>query len=1514
MPRILLYILCFLVISEKSVGQAQTTIPNPANEILSKVERIQAENKDKIDAAFTAMDAVKKAGAYIESLSDLFGNGVITLPVGIKKGDYELIIQKIKYDKNSRKAQIYATCAFQFKEDGERVAFEGVADIEGQKGLGTAGSLELMAPVRRNLGKKAAIIFNEGTKANFGCEGLESFNAKLSLVITSDKIYAVDKKGNSTNQPIITSFDAVFRNFDCYSVSFGFDKSFCFKGLQDVIFSLKGATLDQDDKGTSTMVKFPQNYFTANDDETIKLWKGISISSASISLPGMFKKTTTAKDSTNTTSDTTKTKIDTTQFDLSNRVVLNLKNVIIDENGFTGFAEGQNIIPSETINKDKWDISLTDFSLNLLKNDVVGLGFGGALNIPPLGKNSLLPYRASFNSSTDTYEFVANVSGDFDFPALRSTLSINKTSTVEILIKDSEFYPTLNASGKLTINAPINEKDSTKKFEVPDITFENLRISRSKPYLSLGAIGITGDLKSPKMAGFELSISDIHSFENPTQGSGLAFQAGIKLNEMFGGTVGLQLFGDYAHWKFKKVGVDRIKVDFKSGAYSITGGVWFKNGDSLYGAGFRGDVRFQVINKFTFDAVAVFGRVNSYRYFLTDVYFETSPTSGIIVPPALSFYGFGGGIYRRMQQSTKVTTSEDFGKALSGINYIPDKTVGMGFMATTRFGLIGSSSAFNAKVSFEMQFNDHGGLNFIQLRGDASFMSNPNKWGKLADNIKDKVNKLESLGGQLKTAEKKDLAVPENKSSGLLTASMNIKYDIANSVFTADLSTYLNAGVVKGIGPNDRMGWASAYFSPDKWYTYVGTPSDRLGISILGLAKADAYFMVGDEIPELPPPPQKVLQNFSQKMQDKLNKRNTDNLTSGSGIAFGASLGVDFKATLPPFYAKLGVGLGAEFLLKNYGENAYCAGESSTIGLNGWYARAQAWAWVEADIGMEARIFRKTRKFSILNLSASAMLAGSGPNPFYFEGAVGGRFSVMGGLISGKCNFDFELGKECKIMGGSPFGEDIIAQLTPSAGEKDVNVFASPQAVFNIPIGVEMEIEEDEGAMAWYKVTLENFSVFYKDTKIKVEGATVLNSEGKICMLDPSEPLESKKEMVAYAKVGFKRKLNGRWIDVKNADGSSVFEEKSTEFTSGERPKSILPEHVKYSYPIANQYNFYPKEYNEGYMLLTENYAYLFSTEKPKGFNQVVRYSDFDGTTSDVGFDYLTFSAGNEIRMEIDFPINQTNFKKNEIYQFAIVNVPQQAGTNIESNITTQTNAISDSLYVNKQKAEGTLEMLDVKNIFTLNFRTSSYSTFTEKMAAIPNYEGVAWQEYPHVYDLGSNVYDATAATEIFDFAENNTISSEQSLVQIVPIYTKTDWFLNKVSPMIYGNTDVLASAKMVGLQPPTHVDVVRFGLRTPNVQLDEAMVESNARPYVSAFGALNYRASYYIDRDFVAIRNALANNVIRTNNASSEVSNFLALNNIPDLVKGNYEMQFIYMLPGKGIVTSTINRNIKLK
>jgi hypothetical protein len=344
----------------------------------------------KIEAVFTVMDAVEKTGAYIQSLTELFSDGIVPLPVGIKQGDYSLIVQELSWDEAKEKQIIHASCAFKFKDTGQKIAFEGEAVLEGETGLGTAGRLALIAPVRRNIGNESALIIHEGTAVNFGCRGVESFDAKLSWVVTSPHIIPVNRNGEPTNQPLATTFQARFRNFDDYSVSLNIDQSFCMKGLNDIIFTLKGATLDQSDTETSPMVKFPANYFASSDRETVQLWKGLYVSEASVSLPAIFKNSESGG---------------------NERLTVALQETLFDENGFTGNVAVKDLLPGENIQPDSWDLSLTDFSLSLLKSRIVAFGFGGELNIPPFGKNSLRPYAATINPLTHEYDFKVGLAG-----------------------------------------------------------------------------------------------------------------------------------------------------------------------------------------------------------------------------------------------------------------------------------------------------------------------------------------------------------------------------------------------------------------------------------------------------------------------------------------------------------------------------------------------------------------------------------------------------------------------------------------------------------------------------------------------------------------------------------------------------------------------------------------------------------------------------------------------------------------------------------------------------------------------------------------------------------------------------------------------------------------------------------------------------------------------------------------------------------------------------------------------
>ena len=121
-----------------------------------------------------------------------------------------------------------------------------------------------------------------------------------------------------------------------------------------------------------------------------------------------------------------------------------------------------------------------------------------------------------------------------------------------------------------------------------------------------------------------MGIGDIYSFNTP-EGSGLGFTGSVSFgNDAFAlsGDLGLKLYGDYQKWRFKKVDIERVHVAYRSKPFSVEGEVWFKNGDAIYGDGFRGLIKLDVLDKFKFDAVAIFGKKDDFRYFLADVFFE----------------------------------------------------------------------------------------------------------------------------------------------------------------------------------------------------------------------------------------------------------------------------------------------------------------------------------------------------------------------------------------------------------------------------------------------------------------------------------------------------------------------------------------------------------------------------------------------------------------------------------------------------------------------------------------------------------------------------------------------------------------------------------------------------------------------------------------------------------------------------------------------------------------------------
>lgn len=1452
----------------------------------------------QLETVARTFETISQSNAYADNLTSASQN---VLPVGIRRvqDNMEVIIavDKAVFHPGYTELSVFAKATLPQKtaEGRETTLFFGTRGIKlSYDGsiIGDASltlledisipfnngnmSLTLLGNYDSNTGRTSS-----GTYMTIDCFGFKELGLDVEVRFPETLIEKVDPAGNvNENDKVVSGhFQTVVQNWNDLLVGITLP-SFQICGMEGFVFNLQGVTLDFSDTSNGEALVFPAGYEQKYSiPGAATLWRGVYARRLEITLPEAFN------DGNN----------------VPTRFMAD--NMLIDDNGITGLFAAENILSFESGNASGWNFSVNTFNVELEANKLIAAGFAGEIGLPFEGDQSRLNYDALIRENNEYLMSVSPVDS-LDFSIFSAKATILPNSYVELHVVDGRFRPEALLHGEMSVATK-----SDVAVNIPRLHFRSLHLLTVDPYIEIESLGYDGKVSIGRSSAFGISLDKI--LLKSTKGGRVELASGVDVtlaDGMFSGQTRIALLASLQDengkhkWRSDGVRLDAISIKAEiAETISLAGSIEWRRDDPVYGEGFGGELAVGVkpIN-LTVNMRGAFGAVDNFKYWFVDGSIDL-PGVGIPVMGPLAISGFAGAVSQRMIGTGG--TNPNSASAFSSAQYVPDKSMGLGLKASV---MLKVGEVANGEACFDIAFSSSGGLNYIGFYGFAEFTAD-----KLAEraglggitekyqNILKKEQEYASnmkLLSDLKQFEPNKAAaivspIPSNLSAGL-RGTIGIQYDFRNRSFHASTELFFNTpgGFLKGDGPNGLAGWGVLHIAPDEWYMHLGSPDKRIGIALsLGNIiniRTGAYLMAGSRIPDMPAPPRQVADILGMQLSQLSLGRNIDALSTGKGFAFGADFGVKTgDITFLILYANFAAGLGFDIMLKDYGQMV-CADTGRRIGINGWYAMGQSYAYLQGELGVKINLWFLKTKFPIIKGSAATLMQAGLPSPSYFRGYLGVNFNLLGGLVSGNMRFKLSLGDDCTpvIPGGSPLQMAMISDLAPTDSETNVNVFSVPQATFTTAIDQPFVAQDENGEDNTYKITLKSFTLQTEDGR-QIAGESKLNREKNAVTFQAKEVLPSNARLRTRVEVGFERYSGGRWSTVVTG-GKEAIESRESLFTTGQAPDYIPLNNILHSYPVVDQQYFLTRESSKGYVQLQFGQKELFE----RGYNYRLVLTGSDHRKVTVPFTY------NESANRIEYSIPQlTNMRG---YTLQVSYTPQATGSSPTTGIGHAQQVLDDdeggSVTVSSRVATVGV-MTDVeKVILDYGFATSRWSTFPDKIRSIEMVTPKAQDarlSYRFLYDV--------RMSEPFEEAEvaGVTHSGGQALIRAVAGLTEP-FFAEVVFPMNYNGYPFGGirlrdrDEQEIGVPPIRSVFLYQPYLNS---------ISGGSRPQQFTF-PFSYDSSIIAEQDYRDLMPQILNN--RSRVPAAVYSRFLN-NRLPFIRKGRYKITLQYVLPD-GTATSS--------
>ncbi len=1221
-----------------------------------------------------------------------------------------------------------------------------------------------------------------------------------------------------------------------HDIMFSLDFSpFQIKGLTDFIFTLSGISFDMSDHANPEGATLPVNDL---------IWQGIYAKKISVKFPPTYSP------------------------NADKPLEIGGEHVVIDDDGFTGNLFGT--LNTPMMGMPAWQFSIDKVELRLKNNELAGGGFTGKMQFEVLD-NKPLDYAALFamknHQVTPSFEVRLNDTISFKMMDMLN-LKLTKDSRFDITIDNKTFVANANLNGYIDVI------DKSNLVGIKNLRFEQLQISSKSPYLQGGKFNLDTNDKGLQLASLPIYLENL-GFEFSDREAKLNIQA--KVSVMGSGEKGISAGSGFSikakkdgQWKFDGLELKSMIIDADYSCFKFFGSLAIYQNDQIFGKGVGGSIKLSLDNAFLgaepIEAECQFGKVNDYNYWYAHI---AAPVK-IPVGTGIILTQLAGGLYTKMEFKP------------AKFRYEPNKEIGLGFKAGVKLVAV-TESVLKVGAELEMVFNHNLGLNYVSLKGSGAFF--PQLGQKLA------ISKELEMAEKHKRIEENFAKEKSENNQSPISVDFASSYNVPTHTFSASLRASVNLKPAIWGG-----GEAQIFSSPNKWYFYVGRPSQPIQLEVLKLAKVKSYFMTGNELEPLPDVPSNV-----REILNKVNRVSpTDPLfNKGAGLAFGGFVGAGFDFDFTPVYASMHIGAGFDVLLKEY-KNVGCSNTGALVGMNGWYAQGQAYAYLQGALGVKFR----SAKFDILNLGAAALLEAKLPNPSYLEGNIGAKYSILGGLVKGTANLKFKIGEPCEMVAmGNPLGDlTFIGDMKPEEAENNVSVFAMPQIAFNTAIEEEFEVE---GAFTKqkYRVKLDEVTLIGEKSG-KIEGDFHLNTEKDVSSFSTKKLLPGKEKITLTAQVSVEEWKNNQWVIMKEDNGQNVTERKSFSFTTGERPNNIPEECIEYCYPVKNQFNFYRNESQTAYIKLNRDLDYLFAAEEGGvKYKTTVRYKSAKKSIETT----VNYNAGREY-ISINVP---QDLELGGVYEMQILR--SQIVENQSSNVQRTEVAVgSDDMTVRQNSLTQTVAGNAETMLYSLPFRASKYETFAAKCKALP--EPIVM--YNRHSDTKSSLLALDYQTdEIFDAIEAVGMNVDQPSLVTAQGVNNSKWLTETAGVAMYNSlseSDLNSFTSNVERinKRPLKKSVYVGNLNNQSVILNSGDISRGTIENKQGTVRIAYYVPHFVQKDFHQYRTRIANDY-----SNKEIpDNMLAIlqgPGLPDITQDNYTVQLNYTLPGTTSPNSTYSVQI---